>query len=156
MGKKKETNKPIAKTPPSPDEIELVVDGTVPCRIPDGIYEATVIDLKPAYRYKRNMVDFLFQLATPGYIGQKLPGYAALKANGKPGSRSKLTRWWVVIADFEHLARPERIALRRFKTYRFQVLVGKSKKDGDNQEVPEGRQLSTVQEILGIIGRVKP
>lgn len=156
MGKKKETKKQLANKPSSDDDMELVVDGAVPCRIPDGIYEATVINVKPTYRYNRQMVDFLFQLATPGYIGQRLPGYAALQANGKPGSRSKLTSWWVFIAELEQLARPERIALRRFKAYRFQVLVGKSKKDGDNKEVPEGRRLSTIQEIIGIVGRVKP
>lgn len=135
---------------------ELSIEGALPCKIPSGDqYEATVIFVQYKPRFRRNSVDFVFRLATPGYIGTQLPGYAAVEPNGKPGPRSKLTRWWLLIADFEMLARRDRIALSRFREYLFRVQVGPRLKDWQHRQVSELEQHSQVQEILEIITRVK-
>ena len=149
-------SKKTKKKPSFADEIELSIDGAVPVKIPIGEYEANVIFVQFKPRFRRNSVDFVFRLATAPYIGLQLPGYTAVQNNGKPGPRSKLTRWWLLIAEFEQLPRKDRIALSRFRDYLYRVHVGPRLKDWTHRPVTESEQHSQVQEILEIITRVKP
>lgn len=150
-------SKKAKKPKPSADVQELAIDGAIPCKIPSGDqYEANIIFVDHDHRFGRNSVDFVFRLATPGYVGLKLPGFAAVKDNGKPGPRSKLTRWWLLIAAYEKLARCDRIALNKFRNYFYRVQVGPRLKNWEHRQVSESEQYSQVQEILEIITRVKP
>lgn len=148
-------SKKAKKKPPSADEIELVVRGPLPILIPDGLYSATVIDMQKVVRFGGPMLDLCFRLATDPYVGKVLPAFAVLPRNGATSPNAKICRWWLLIAEFEQLARPERIAIRSFKNFLFQVQVEAVKRDLQHRPLPPAQHRSVVREIVAVIGKVK-
>jgi hypothetical protein len=60
-----------------------------------------------------------------------------------------------LIAEYEQVARRDRIALRRFQHFLYRIRVGRSMTDWNHQAVPEAQQRSVVQDIILIVGKVK-
>jgi hypothetical protein len=139
----------------SSDDLELMVDGPLPVLIPDGHYDATVTDVHKVVRFGRLMLDFSFRLATDPYVGVELPGFAVLRRNGTISPNSKICRWWVVVAQFEQLARRDRIALRSFKGLLFQVQVEAVRRDHQHRPLVKEHHHSVVRQIVGVVGKIK-
>ena len=139
----------------SSDELELTIDGPVPILIPDGTYDATVPSTQKVVRFGRPMVDFSFRVATDPYAGVVLPGFTVLGRNGTIPPSSKIARWWMLIAQFEHFARRDRIALRTFKDFLFQVKVDTVTRDHEHKPLLQAHHHSVVREIIAVVGRIK-
>jgi hypothetical protein len=136
------------------DNLELVIDGPLLILIPEDLYDATVTNIEIVTRFKRPMVAMTFRLATDPYVGRELLSHAALNENGKPARASKLSRWWRLITDFDPRRRPDRMTMKAFQTFLFQVSVGTVKKNHQHQDIPMSRWYSCVQEIIAVVGRV--
>lgn len=139
----------------SSDDLELTIDGPVPILIPDGLYDATVTSMQKVVRFGRPMLDFSFRVATDPYVGVVLPAFTVLGRNGAIPPSSKISRWWMLITQFEQSARRDRVALRTFKGFLFQVQVDTVARDHKHQPLPKAHHHSVVREVIAVIGRVK-
>lgn len=139
----------------SSDDLILPIDGPVPILIPDGFYDATVTNIQKVVRFGRPMLDFSFAVVTDPHAGVVLPAFTVLGRNGAIPPSSKISRWWMLIAQFEQYARRDRVALRTFKSLLFHVQVDTVARDHQHRPLPKAHHHSVVREIIAVVGRIK-
>ncbi len=109
-------------------------------------------------KWDREAVRFGFQIREIGPANEiVLNAYANL---GSPRSKlrlslaSKLGRWWRTLADFDPTnIRRDRIALAKFKSYLFRVIVRDVEVDNRQQSIPVAGRAQVVAEIVAVISR---
>jgi hypothetical protein len=133
---------------------EIPIEGGERKRVTPGSYHARVTEIKKVERFNRRHLHFRFSLCEMGpNDGVHLDGFVPLGEGRKVGRDSKLDRWNRILSEYSK-GRADRVSLRRFRDFLFDVEVRTVERDYQQRPLSECNRYEVVDQIIGVVGKL--
>jgi hypothetical protein len=141
------------------DEFTISVEPALPL-IEAAEYDATIVACRFARRFGRDLLAFTFRIVTEGRAaGTELQTFLNVerdrKGKLKIRSRMKLAGWIHCLQLFAPEISVRSFSIKTFSQFLFLVSVRTVVKGHDQKPLPDEECYSTVDNIVGVVGRLK-